>query len=93
MLLEEHERLLEENSALQAFRDKFESTDKQLAVATAKLKHNRAVEVVATSCLAVGCAALGYVQAVWSNQPSGWIALIFGTVLVCVGLVAKGINL
>jgi hypothetical protein len=93
MLLEELSRLSDENVALQAFRDKFHNSDKQLAVVTEKAKHNLALEIVASSCLAIGAAALGYAPKVWSSQPSGWIALVFGAVLIVGGLVAKAIKL
>lgn len=93
MLLEELERLREDNVTTHVFRNKFHDTDKQLAVATEKLKHNVAVEIVTSGCLAIGAAALGYVPAAWSHQPDGWIALIFGVVLLIVGIIAKAIKL
>jgi len=92
LLLQELERLLDENGALQSYRDKFQVSDKQLAVARESLKRNVAAEVVSGGCLVIGAAALGYAPAAWSSQPSGWIALTFGAVLVVCGIVAKAIK-
>jgi hypothetical protein len=93
MLLEELERRREENGALQSFRDRFYDTDKQLSIATEKLKSNLSGEIISTACLAVGAAALVYAPVVWSAQPSGWIALVFGGVLTVAGVAAKAVRL
>jgi len=93
MLLEELERLGEENSVLQSYRDKFHDSDKQLAVVNEKRRRDIAMEVLSGGCLTIGAAALGYAPAVWSAQPSGWISLVFGAVLTIAGIIAKAIKL
>lgn len=92
MLLEELERRREENSGLQSFRDRFYTADKELSIANEKLKNNLSSEIISTACLAVGAAALVYAPVVWDKQPSGWIALVFGSVLTIAGVVAKAVN-
>jgi hypothetical protein len=93
MILEEIERQREENIALQSYRDKFYESDKQRAVMGEKIKSRLSVEIISTACLAIGAAAIGYAPAVWKAQPSGWIALAFGGVLMIAGIVSKAIKL
>jgi hypothetical protein len=93
MLLEELERLTDENNILSSFREDFHKVDKELAIAKEKQKRNISAEIVSGSCLAIGAAALGFAPAVWSNQPSGWISLAFGIVLTIGGITAKAIKL
>ena len=82
MLLEELARLENENATLQSFRDRFYNSDKQLAVSVDRLRHKLSLEIVASACLVIGAAALGYAPKAWDNQPNGWIALVFGAVLI-----------
>jgi hypothetical protein len=93
MLLEELERLTEENARLASYQDDFHEADKGLAVLKEKQKRNISAEIVSGSCLATGAAALGYAPAVWASQPSGYIALAFGIVLTLGGIIAKAIKL
>lgn len=93
MLLEELERLGEENGILESFRDKFYASDRQLAVLIEKQKRNVSMEIISGSCLAVGAAALGYAPAVWDTQPNGGITLVFGALLTIAGIWAKAIKL
>lgn len=93
LLLEELDRLREENDDLRGSEDEFHRVDKELAVLKEKQKRNVAAELISGSCLTIGAAALGYAPAVWSTQHSGWIALAFGIVLVAGGIAAKAIKL
>lgn len=93
MLLEELERLTEENDRLASYQDEFHKVDKLHAVLKEKQKRNISAEIVSGSCLAVGAAALGYAPAVWASQPSGYLALVFGCVLTLGGIIAKAIKL
>jgi hypothetical protein len=93
MLVEELERVEDENNDLKNFREKFNTADKDLAVANQKLKGWQSMEIISTGCIAVGAAALVYVPEAWKTQPNGWIALIFGGVLTVIGIVAKAIRL
>jgi hypothetical protein len=89
MLIDEVERLDDENRALQRYRDRYYVTETQAAVLKEKLQSNTAIEVIINAAFAVGAAALGYVPAVWSTQPTGWITLIFGGCLIAAGILAK----
>ena len=92
MLIEDLERVEEENGDLRNFRDKFHAADKEVAVLKAKLTVQTKTELVSTGCIAVGAAALVYVPEAWKSQPSGWIFLGFGVVVTVVGIWAKAIK-
>lgn len=91
MLVGEIERLGEECEALVVFRDRYYVTDRKLAVVSEQLNKSHAGEIVLTGCFTLGGAALGYVPAIWSTQPVGAIVLIFGVVLMVVGVAARHI--
>lgn len=93
MLLDELERLTEQNEYLSAYRDNFFRADKDFAVLKEKQKRNISAEIISGSCLAIGAAGLAYAPAVWSTQPSGWISITFGVVLTLAGVIAKAIKL
>lgn len=92
MLIDDLERAEEEKNDLKMFRDKFYTADKELAVATEKLKSRLSIDMISTGCIALGAAAFVYAPEAWKNQPGGWIALIFGAVLTLVGIFAKAIR-
>jgi hypothetical protein len=89
LLLEELERLKEENGTLSSVRDDFHRVDKDLGIIKEKLKRNVSAEIISGSCLAVGAASLGYAPSLWAHQPSGWILIAFGVVLTVCGIFAK----
>jgi hypothetical protein len=93
MLVEELERVEEENIDLRAFREKFHEAERRVAVMDEKLKGQMSIEIISTGCIAVGAAALVYVPEAWKTQPSGWICLVFGAVLTLVGIGAKAVRL
>ena len=93
MLLEELERLTEENAALSSFRSLYHEADKNVAVLGVKQKKNISFEIISGSCLAVGAAALGYAPNVWGHPPSGQILIGFGIVLTIGGIIAKAVRL
>ncbi|WP_156480590.1 hypothetical protein [Aquipseudomonas alcaligenes] len=89
LLLEDLERLKDDNHELSVFREKFHATDKALAILKEKQKRNISAEIISGSCLAIGAAALSYAPSLWASQPSGWILLGFGVVLTLGGVLAK----
>jgi len=93
MILEELERLSEENLVLTGLRQSFHKVDKDLAVLQEKHKRFIAAEIVSGACIAAGAASLGFAPAVWSSAPGGYIALAFGVLLTLGGVVAKAIKL
>ena len=92
MLVNDIDRLERENVVLCEFRDRFYSMDKKTALLEERAKKSLAGEMIFGACLTIGAAAIGYAPAVWDSQPSGWISLIFGFLLVMVGIVSRGVQ-
>jgi hypothetical protein len=92
LLLDEIDRLEEENTELAGYRSRFYDADKKAAVLNQKQNINGAHEIISLACITIGGAALGYAPSVWSSQPTGAISLIFGLVLVVAGILAKAIK-
>jgi hypothetical protein len=89
LLVEELEKLEHDCALAHEYRDRFYAADKEVAILKVQQKKSLSGEIIFGGCLAVGAAALGYAPAVWAQQPSGWIALIFGGVVVLLGIVAR----
>jgi hypothetical protein len=92
LLIDEIERLENENTDLADYRDKYYTVDKSKGILEQKLKTNVSQEIISGVCMTVGAASLGYAPALWVNQPSGWIAIAFGLVLIVSGVVAKAVK-
>jgi hypothetical protein len=89
MIVGELERIEEENKDLRGFRDSYYEAGRELAVLKAERKRSIAWEVLSSGCLALGSAAIGFASSMWSSQPAGWEALIFGAILLLLGIVAR----
>ena len=89
LLIDEIERLEKENFEAIEYRDRYHEADKKAAIVEEKLKTSVAQEVIFGVCLTVGSAALGYAPSVWSTQPTGWISIAFGVVLIIGGIASK----
>jgi serine phosphatase RsbU (regulator of sigma subunit) len=89
MILQDHERIEGENRELQAFRDKYYDASAKLAVLETERRRSVAWEVLSSGCLAIGAAAIGFAPVMWSSQPGGWYALMFGAVVLLIGIVSR----
>jgi hypothetical protein len=92
MLLDEIERLDDALVAHFQYRNKFHACDKQLGMLQEKFKSKISVEIIHAACIAVGGAAVGYGTSNWGVQPAGWLALVFGAVLLIAGVVARAVK-
>ncbi|KQV51334.1 hypothetical protein [Duganella sp. Root336D2] len=92
LLLDEIDRLEEDNTELAGYRSRFHEADKKSAILEQKQATSNAHEIISLACVTVGGAALGYAPSVWSSQPTGGIALAFGVLLVISGIVAKAVK-
>ena len=92
LLLGEKDRLEIENAELRNYQEKFYETDKMVAVLKEKSQTNLATEIISVVLFTVGAAMLGYAPALWESQPSGWIALVLGAVLIIGGIFAKAVK-
>ena len=93
MLLELLAEAEEVNIDLKSFRQKFYEVDKELAVLRQKFHTKVAVEILHLATLTISAAAFVYAPVVWDHQPSGYIAVCFGTVLAVAGIAAKVVSL
>ena len=91
MLIDEVERLDEECADLIDYRERFYSAERRGAILEEKLKARIASDIIFGTCLAVGAAAIGYAPATWTQQPTGWIFLILGGLLIIGGTIARGV--
>jgi hypothetical protein len=92
LLLELLQRAEEDNVDMKPFRDRYYQADKQNGVLQEKLKSNLATEVISMGSLTVGAVALGYAPSLWKSQPGGWLAVVFGLVLIGGGIIAKAVR-
>lgn len=89
MLLEELDRLRQENYELRDIRERFHERDKGAAVLREQLKKSNAQDIILGATLAGGSLILGNLPSLWSTQPTGWIALVVGGVFVGGTVVAR----
>ena len=89
MLIDDLERLEIEKFELKEYQDKYYEADKKSAILEEKVKSSVAQDVIFSVCLSVGAAALGYAPSMWKAQPSGWISIVFGLILICGGIASK----
>lgn len=89
ILIDDIERLEKEKFELGEYRERFYSVDKKSAILEEKVKVSISQEVIFSVCLTVGAAALGYAPSVWASQPTGYMSIAFGIVLIIGGIASK----
>lgn len=89
LLLDEVERLEGQVIELASYKDHYHALDKKSAVLEQSLKKSKASEIIFGICLCVGAAALGYAPSLWNHQPSGYISIAFGLILIIGGAVSR----
>ncbi len=93
LLLDDVERLEEDNAELAGYRTRFHEADKKAAVFEQKLNVSRSQEIVFGICTTLGGAALGFAPSVWSEASStGPIVLAAGVILIICGVIAKAVK-
>ncbi|NOT07800.1 MAG: hypothetical protein HOP28_06305 [Gemmatimonadales bacterium] len=92
MLIDEIERLERENDDLKGMREQYHQSDKRVASLEQQCKRSLAGEVLFGTCLTVGAAAMGYAPSIWSQQPTGWLTLIFGATITIGGIVSRMVH-
>ena len=103
LLLDDKDRLEIENSELKDqlelknaelsnYQERFHEADKKVAVLEEKSKKDLATEIISVVLFTVGAAMIGYAPNIWQSQPSGWIALVLGAVLIIGGILAKAVK-
>jgi hypothetical protein len=89
MILEDNERMEGENRELRAFRDRYYEASVKVAVFETERKRSIAWEVLSSGCLAIGAAVIGFAPAMWSSQPASWYVLMFGAIVLIIGVVSR----
>jgi len=92
LLLDDIDRLEEENTELRGYRSRFHEADKRAAILEQKGRTAVSREIIVLGCITVGGAALGYAPAIWKSPPTGHLCLIFGVVLILCGVAAKAVR-
>jgi hypothetical protein len=92
LLIDELERLERDCVELSDYRDRFYRSDREVGILTERLRRSLASEIISITCFVVGAAALGYAPSLWSANPAGVIALIFGGALIVAGIAAKVVS-
>ena len=83
LILDELDRLEEENSVLQNVREDFHRVDKKACVLEEKLKKHNALDILSSAALIAGSLTLGYSPKVWNNaDATGPVLLVVGVLLI-----------
>ncbi|GFO60835.1 hypothetical protein GMST_31600 [Geomonas silvestris] len=89
VLIDDIERLEKEKFELTEYMEKYHEADKKAAVLEEKVKKSLSQDLIFGVSLTLGAAALGYAPAVWSAQPTGWITICFGLILIGGGIASR----
>jgi hypothetical protein len=89
MLIDDIERLEKEKFELIECREKYHEADKKASILQERVSKSITQEIVFGVCLTVGAASLGYAPSVWAVQPTGWISIAFGLVLIGGGIASR----
>ncbi|WP_163934370.1 hypothetical protein [Paraferrimonas sp. SM1919] len=93
LILDELDRLEEENVSLKRLRTEFHTVDKKASVLNEKLKRHNALDILSSAALAAGSLSLGYAPKVWAaDTATGPIFLVIGIVLIASGIWAKAVR-
>jgi hypothetical protein len=93
VLLDEIDRLETDNSKMISLQEDYQKISIDLARLKEKYKNNSSMDIIHIACISLGGISAGYAPSVWNSQPTGWIALIIGVILISVGISAKAIKL
>lgn len=89
MLVDEIERIEQDNIRLSKFQDLYYEADRESAVLREKLKINLSQEVIFGVCLTVGAALISFAPLLWKHEPLGWISIALGVILIIGGVASK----
>lgn len=92
LLLDELDRLETERGELLDYREKYYAAEGRASVLEERERRSLAFEVLSSACFVLGAAAIGYAPALWHDQPAGWLALVFGFLLIGGGIWAKTVR-
>lgn len=89
MVLDQLDRLIQENNKLKEIENCFHKCDKNTAVLQEQLKKPRAFDIFLSAGVAVGSLLIGTSVSLWSMMPISQIVGAAGFVLLLVSVVAR----
>lgn len=93
LILDELDRLENENAELKGVSRKFHEVDKKASILDEKLKRHTALDILSSAALAAGSLALGYAPKVWAGgSATGPIFLVIGIVMIAGGIWSKAVR-
>ncbi len=92
LLLDELERLDTECDESKELARQFYERDKEVATLRERLKGVKGLELVYSGTLVIGSLLVGYAPGAWAQQPTSWLALVAGGVLMGVAFLAKWVR-
>jgi hypothetical protein len=93
LILDELDRLENENSELKGISVRFHEVDKKASILSEKLKRHTALDILSSAALAAGSLALGYAPKVWAeDNATGPIFLVIGIVMIAGGIWSKAVR-
>jgi hypothetical protein len=89
-LINEIDRLENDNGKLNQYMDQYYKADRQVAVYKEKLNTHTAQDIIFGVCLTIGAALLGVTPSLWiPGKPYGWMTIAMGALLIICGVVSK----
>ena len=89
MVLDQLDRLIQENSKLKEIENCFHKCDKNVAVLREQLKKPRAFDIFVGTAVAIGSLLIGVSASLWSMMPISQIAGAAGVVLLSGSVAAR----
>ena len=86
------DRLEKEKKEYKSYVERFHKADKKVAVLEEKGKTKLALEILSGTCLTFGGLAIGQINPLWQDQPSGWIVGVLGLGFLVGGIYAKKVK-
>lgn len=93
LLLDELDRLEDENTELKGISRRFHEADKRASILDEKLKRHTALDIFSSVALVAGSLALGHAPNVWVvDNVTGSIFLVIGIVMIVGGILSKAVQ-
>jgi len=88
-LMDDVERLERENTELREYRNRYHAKQERVILLEERARKSLSGEIVFGGLSTVAGAAIGYAPSIWIDQPTATLVLIFGFVVLVVGISAR----
>ena len=93
LILDDLDRLEEDNNTLEKFRGKYHEVDKKSSILEEKLKRHNALDILSSAALVAGSLSIGYAPKVWDAETAtGPVFLVIGIILIAGGIWSKAVR-